>query len=265
MALNSTLDDAYNIIQLLPVSDRIIIEAGTPLIKRYGEQAISKIYSWYSAKVNGYSSVWSSASQGVDLNITLGTVAKAFLAPSLLSGDSFFKPKSSQTKVADKPAVTIEPYVVADLKTMDRGETEVDIAWRGGASAAIALGDAPIETLDSFIAQCEEKGLDSMVDMMNVEYPLGVLQKLKKIPTVVILHRGVDEEKFNREKQIPLYEIRRIKSRYNIMISIAGGDTLREVQSSIFNDADVVVVWKSVFQSTEETISLVQGFLDVIK
>jgi hypothetical protein len=49
------------------------------------------------------------------------------------------------------------------------------------------------------------------------------------------------------------------------MISIAGGDTLREVQSSIFNDADIVVIWKSVFQKTDETISLIDGFLKVIK
>jgi 3-keto-L-gulonate-6-phosphate decarboxylase len=145
---------------------------------------------------------------------------------------------------------------------MDRGETEVEIAARGGASAAIALGTAPIETLNSFIEKCEEHGLDAMIDMMNVEFPLSVLRTLKKAPAVVIIHRGVDEEKFNREKQIPLHEIRRIKGNYNnIMISIAGGDTLREVQRSIFNDADVVVVWKSVFQKTGETVALIEGFL----
>jgi len=38
IALNSTLEEAYIIISLIPVSDRILIEAGTPLIKRYGEE-----------------------------------------------------------------------------------------------------------------------------------------------------------------------------------------------------------------------------------
>jgi 3-keto-L-gulonate-6-phosphate decarboxylase len=82
---------------------------------------------------------------------------------------------------------------------------------------------------------------------------------------VVIIHRGVDEEKFNREKQIPLHEIRRVKGNYNIMISIAGGDTLREVQRSIFNDSDIVVIWKSVFEETDDTVTLIEGFLKVIK
>ena len=184
---------------------------------------------------------------------------------SLLFQSILTQTQTASRSTATKPENKIFPYVVADLKTMDRGETEVEIAARAGASAAIALGSAPTETLNSFIEQCETHGLDAMIDMMNVEFPLSVLRALKKVPPVVIIHRGVDEEKFNREKQIPLHEIRRIKGNYNIMISIAGGDTLREVQRSIFNDTDIVVIWKSVYQETSETISLVKGFLKEIK
>ena len=119
--------------------------------------------------------------------------------------------------------------------------------------------------MDAFIAKCDELGLDAMIDMMNVEYPLKVLRALKKIPSVVILHRGVDEERDNKEKQLPMHEIRRIKGNYNIMIAMAGGDTIREVQSSIFNDADIVVVWKSFYQSSNNTAQLAQEFLQRIK
>jgi len=91
------------------------------------------------------------------------------------------------------------------------------------------------------------------------------LRQLKKLPRVVILHRGVDEERFNKEKQIPLHEIRRIKGNYDILIAIAGGDTLRETQRAIFNDADIVVVWKSFFQSSKDTADLAEQFLKKIK
>lgn len=214
IALNSTLDDARAIIGNLPKSERIIIEAGTPLIKQYGAAGIRTIRDAARARFSG---------------------------------------------------VLANPYIVADLKTMDRGETEVVMAKNAGASAAVALGCAPIETLNAFIAACDRHGIDPMIDMMNVEFPLSVLRALKKIPPVVIVHRGVDEEQFNREKQIPLHEIRRIKGNYNIMISIAGGDTIREVQRSIFNDADIVVVWKSVYTKAAETISLIEEFLKEIK
>jgi len=43
VALNSTLEEAREIISQLPTSDRILIEAGTPLIKIYGTEAVSRI------------------------------------------------------------------------------------------------------------------------------------------------------------------------------------------------------------------------------
>ena len=73
VALNSTLDEARAIVSQLPKNDRIIIEAGTPLIKRYGTDAIRQL--------------------------------------------SY-----------------LHPYVVADVKTIDRGATEVSICKNTGAS-----------------------------------------------------------------------------------------------------------------------------------
>lgn len=218
IALNSTLENARKIIENMPLSDKIILEAGTPLIKRYGEDGIRQIKFWHEKRLKS----------------------------------------SEQTR-------NFSSYIAADLKTMDRGDTEVKIAANAGAKAAIALGIAPIETLNTFIESCEARGIDAMIDMMNVEFPLSVLRQLKKVPPVVILHRGVDEERLNKEKMLPLHEIRRIKGNYNIMISIAGGDTLREVQSAIFNDADIVVIWKSVYENTGETKGLIEGFLKEIR
>lgn len=206
VALNSTLSDTASIISRLPQSDRIILEAGTPLIKRYGIEAIS-----------------------------------------------FIKNKSPNS------------YVVADMKTMDRGETEVRLAKEGGASAVIGLGSAPIETVDSFIQNCTTLGIDSMIDMMNINQPTKVLRKLKKLPSVVLLHRGVDEETFNRSIPIPYIQINKVRASYDVLISIAGGDTIREVQRAIFNDANIVVVWKEFYQASSQTGQLAEDFLKAIK
>lgn len=256
VALNSTLEEARKIIAQLPQNDRIIVEAGTPLIKRYGEEGIRKIVGWYHSHLMVGSDLPSAPAPSPASLADLTALLTGWRSPFASTG------KKPSVATAETPRL---PYVVADLKTMDRGQTEVEIAARAGASAAIALGTAPAETLNAFLDACAQSGLDAMIDMMNVEYPLSVLRTLKAPPHVVILHRGVDEERFNREKQIPLHEIRRIKGNYDIMISIAGGDTIREVQRSIFNDADIVVVWKAVYQSTAETVALVEGFLKEIK
>lgn len=134
IALNNTLSEAERIISQLPLSDRLLIEAGTPLIKRYGQEGIVKIKQWWQQRI--------------------------------LQGAS--------------PAIATSPYIVADLKCMDRGQTEVALAKEAGADAVVALGSVPIETLDIFIARCEAAQLDAMIDMMNVEYPVQVLSQLKK-------------------------------------------------------------------------------------
>ena len=214
IALNSTLEEGFEIIDSLPPSDRILIEAGTPLIKRYGLEAIRALQDRWSWKTN----------------------------------------------TAGFPS-----YIVADLKPMDRGETEVSLAKEAGASAVIALGMAPVETIDIFIESCRKNSLDSMVDMMNVDWPIKILRKLKKMPDVVVLHRGVDEEHFNRNKPIPYIQINKVRASYHTMIAIAGGDTIREVQRAIFNDADIVIVWREFYKATDETAKIAKEFLKEIK
>jgi len=207
IALNSTLNEAREIIYKLPRSESILVEVGTPLIKIYGQKAIRDIK-------------------------------------------------------AISPAGT---YIVADTKTADLADREVAMVAQAGAHAATCLGVAPIETIDVFIEECVKYSIDSMIDMMNVERPLMILKQLKKLPDVVILHRGVDESEFSKEKQIPYYQIQQIKGNFNISVSVAGGDTSREVQRAFFNNADIVVVWKDFYQSTSDTASLAQSFLNNIK
>jgi len=207
VALNSTLKEAEAIIWQLPISDRILIEAGTPLIKIYGTDAISQI----------------------------------------------------------KRMAPIGTYIVADNKCADLAGREVEMMAHAGANGATCLGVAPIETIDSFIEECQKFNIDSMLDMMNVENALLVLKKLKKLPDVVVLHRGVDESEFSKEKQIPYYQIKQIKGNYNVLVAVAGGDTIREVQRAVFNGADIVVVWKNFYQPGAETALLAESFLKEIK
>ena len=155
-------------------------------------------------------------------------------------------------------------YLVADNKCADLAEREVKMMAFAGASAATCLGVAPVETINSFIEECGKAGISSMLDMMNTEDAASVLRKLKRPPDIVVLHRGVDESELSQEKQIPFYRIKQIKGNYNIMVSVAGGDTIQEVRRAIFNDADIVVVWKEFYQASGETANLAEEFLKEI-
>lgn len=242
IALNSTPEEGEEIISQLPKSERIIIEAGTPLIKDYGKAGIRRLVTAWRSRL---------------LSASFTTKSDGNLLGRAINYHSTHK--------SDYPIELPSVNVVADTKCMDRGLTEVQIAAVGGASAATVLGASPIETINSFISACKERSLDSMVDMMGVEQPIKVLRKLKQMPTVVVLHRGVDEEAFDKNKPIPYLQINKIRSTFNTMIAIAGGDTIREAQRAIFNDADIVVVWKDFYAPVSNTSQLAEEFLKEIK
>jgi 3-keto-L-gulonate-6-phosphate decarboxylase len=105
-----------------------------------------------------------------------------------------------------------------------------------------------------------------MIDMMGIEYPLEKLKRLKKLPKVVILHRGVDESNISKFKLLPYYQIKQIKGAYNhVLIAVAGGDTLKEMERSIFNGADIITVWKDFYSFKKDENNIVDQFLKQIK
>lgn len=199
IALNSNLWDAREIITSLPASHRILLEAGTPLIKEFGANAITQIRNWWQARLTNIPVTNISAST---YNL-LSLIAKGM------------KPHATKPQLQQLETESSPPYIIADLKAMDRGEREVQIAANAGAAAGVVLGLAPIETINAFIDNCREYGIDAMVDMMNVEKPYQILRKLKQLPDVVILHRGVDETKLGN-KPLPIHLINKIKGAFDV-------------------------------------------------
>lgn len=158
--------------------------------------------------------------------------------------------------------------VVADLKTTDGAVGEVDMAYYCGAKAATVSGNSPAETLNIFIQRCEDFNMISMIDLVGVDNPLKVMMKLRKPPKVVIIHRGRDEEN-TRGKVIEYKHINKIRSKYDVIISAAGGVDLRESQSAVFNGAGIVVVnivdsddpWEGI-DSNSDIAALARKFLE---
>lgn len=181
LAFNEDWGQARRILPAITTSERILIEAGTPYIKREGLSGIGNIRARWPGPI------------------------------------------------------------VADLKTTDGGAEEVAMVRAAGATAVTVLGSSPVETLDRFIQACDELQMDSMIDMLGVADPLKVLMQLKKPPRVVVLHRGRDEEG-TRGKVIHYKHVTRVRSKFNVLISAAGGVDLREARSAIFNGANIVVV-----------------------
>ncbi|MFQ6132550.1 MAG: orotidine 5'-phosphate decarboxylase / HUMPS family protein [Armatimonadota bacterium] len=211
LAFNDDAATAASIVRTLPQDGRILLEAGTPYIKREGQYGIRLLRSLWP---------WG---------------------------------------------------IVADLKTTDGGAEEVAMVYSAGASAATIMGSCPTETLLRFIEACASYGLDSLIDMLGVPDPLQVMRELRTPPTAVVLHRGRDEES-TRGKVIEYRHVNRIRSKYDVAISAAGGVDLREARSAIFNGANIVVVnivapwtpWEGI-RSDTDVAGMARQFLATIE
>jgi bifunctional enzyme Fae/Hps len=197
------LEKAKKVISQLPGSDRLIIEVGTPLIKRYGTRVISE----------------------------LRQVAK----------DSF---------------------MVADLKTLDVGKVEADIAYEDTADAVVAAGLAPPETLDAFVHEAKRLGIYAVIDMLNVENILGKLQSLKEFPDIVILHRGIDQESGRTCGLERIQMIRQAFPNKKFLIAVAGGIVPETAKEALEQGADILIVGRYVTQS-KDIERAVRDFLEL--
>jgi len=197
------LERTKKIISQIPGSDRIILEVGTPLIKRYGTKVIND----------------------------LRQVAK-------------------------------DAFMVADLKTLDVGKVEVDIAYEETADAVVAAGLAPAETLNAFIHEAKRLGIYGVADMLNVEDAIGKLKTLKEFPDVVILHRGIDQE---TGRTIGLDLIQKLRENFpdkRFLIAVAGGIVPETAKEALEKGADIIIVGRYVTQS-KDVERAVREFLEL--
>jgi bifunctional enzyme Fae/Hps len=162
-------------------------------------------------------------------------------------------------------------HVVADIKTVDGAVDEVDMVHAAGATAVTVLGNSPVETLDLFIDRCDRLGLISMIDMLGVKDPLKVMMHLDHPPDVVVLHKGRDEE-VTAGKLIQYRHVTRVRSKFDVLISAAGGVDIKEARSAIFNGANIVVAnlvhpsdpWKGI-STTSDVAAMAREFLATIE
>jgi bifunctional enzyme Fae/Hps len=187
-----SLEGAKKVLSQLPGSDRLIIEVGTPLIKRYGTRIISD----------------------------LRQVAK-------------------------------DAFMVADLKTLDVGKVEADIAYEDTADAVVAAGLAPPETLGAFVHEAKRLGIYAVIDMLNVEDVLEKLKSLKEFPDIVILHRGIDQESGRTCGLERIQMIRKAFPGKKFLIAVAGGIVPETAKEALTQGADILIVGRYVTQSKD--------------
>jgi len=144
-----------------------------------------------------------------------------------------------------------DAFMVADLKTLDVGKVEVDIAYEDTADAVVAAGLAPPETLDAFMHEAKRLGIYGIVDMLNVENAVEKLKSMKEFPDVVILHRGIDQETGRTSGLERIQILRQTFSDKRFLIAVAGGIVPETAKEALELGADIIIVGRYVTQSRD--------------
>jgi bifunctional enzyme Fae/Hps len=144
-----------------------------------------------------------------------------------------------------------DAFLVADLKTLDVGKVEVDIAYEDTADAVVAAGLAPPETLDAFVHEAKRLGIYGIVDMLNVENAVEKLKSMKEFPDVVILHRGIDQETGRTCGLERIQILRQTFSDKRFLIAVAGGIVPETAKEALELGADIIIVGRYVTQSRD--------------
>ncbi len=135
------------------------------------------------------------------------------------------------------------------MKILDTGNLEARMAADASADAVVVSGLAPASTMEKAIAEAEKVGIYSVVDMLNVQNPAKVIEKLKNKPDIVELHRAIDTE----DTAHAWGDIAAIKKAAGgkLLVATAGGIRVNVVQDALKAGADILVVGRAITASKD--------------
>ncbi len=148
-----------------------------------------------------------------------------------------------------KKVIPAHIKIVADMKTMDVGRIEVEMAAKAGAHIVGILGVADDETIKEAIDAARNYGCEIVVDMIEVK---NLQQRIKEVlqykPDYIGLHIPIDEQ---MKGNINFNFIEEVKKICDIPISIAGGINSENVVEAVEKGVDIIVVGGAIIKSKD--------------
>jgi len=131
--------------------------------------------------------------------------------------------------------------LVADMKTMDVGAFEVEIAAKAGADVITVLGLSDDGTVSESVLAARKYGAAVMVDMINVPDKVKRAKRVEELgASYVCLHVGIDEQM--KGEGSPLDMVSEVAEAISIPLAVAGGITAETAPRMIERGASVIIV-----------------------
>jgi 3-hexulose-6-phosphate synthase len=138
-----------------------------------------------------------------------------------------------------------DKIVFADLKTMDAGELEADIAFKAGADLVTVLGTAGDSTIAGAVKAAKAHGKGIVVDLIGVADKVTRAREVTELGAQFVeMHAGLDEQ---AEEGFTFQTLLDDGTASKVAFSVAGGvnaSTIAAVQAA---GADVAVAGGAIY------------------
>jgi 3-hexulose-6-phosphate synthase / 6-phospho-3-hexuloisomerase len=139
--------------------------------------------------------------------------------------------------------------IVADMKVMDTGAFEVEIAAKAGADLVTILGAADDGTIADGVRGGELYGAEVMVDLLGVADPVGRAKRVAELGAAAVCwHVGIDMQMAGKTPFDVLGELARAAT---IPVAVAGGLNSESVAAATRAGARILVVGGAITKSPD--------------
>ncbi len=141
--------------------------------------------------------------------------------------------------------------IVADMKTVDTGAVEVEIAAKAGADIVVLLGMSDNPTITDALREADRYGTKIMADLLGVpkDNVIKRAQELEKMGVhYIISHLSIDEQMRGRIVDENLIDL---KSAVNIPLAVAGGLDRGTAREACARGADILIIGSAITKTTD--------------
>lgn len=141
--------------------------------------------------------------------------------------------------------------IIADMKTVDTGAMEVEMAAKAGADIIAMLATADNSTIEDALRAAHKYGVQIMMDLLTVPDPVERSRQLERLGVdYICVHVGIDQQMTGRDTIDFLKEIvKEVKT----PVAAAGGINVETGADAIASGAAIVIVGGSIVRSADVT------------
>lgn len=142
-----------------------------------------------------------------------------------------------------------DKIVFADLKTMDAGELEADIAFSAGADLVTVLGTAGNSTIVGAVAAAKKHNKGIVVDLIGVSDKAARAREVIELGAEFVeMHAGLDEQ---AEEGFTLDTLLSAGESAQVPFSVAGGVSIATIAAVQKAGADVAVAGGAIYSADD--------------